>query len=298
MADRWQRIEDVYHRALELPAAERAAFLDDVCADDRELRAELASLLADDSAASSFMRSPAIEQAARDIAVGEPLRTGQQIGPFKILSPAGRGAMGAVYRARDLKLGRDVAVKVLPLSFVHDAGRVARFDLEARVLATLNHPNIATIYGVEEVDERKLLVLEFVEGITLAERLANGAIPLSEALELAVQIADALESAHEHGIVHRDLKPANIKIRPDGMVKVLDFGLAKQSVSFAAHAVTQSAEPEAATQQGTIVGTAAYMAPEQATGQTADRRAASARRAAGDPVAFAGVIARNDHPHA
>src|SRR2546426_12312100 len=150
-----------------------------------------------------------------------------RLGPYDILAPLGAGGMGEVYRARDTKLGRDVAIKILPELFAADPERLARFEREAHLLASLNHPHIAAIYGLEDSNGTRALVLELVEGPTLADRIADGAIPLAEALPLARQIADALEAAHEQGIIHRDLKPANIKVRDDGTVKVLDFGLAK-----------------------------------------------------------------------
>src|ERR1700746_2026167 len=153
--------------------------------------------------------------------------TGTRIGPYEITSPLGEGGMGIVYRARDTKLGRDVAIKALPDAFANDADRLQRFQREAQVLASLNHPNIAQIYGLEESDTTRCIVMELVEGDTLQERLKRGPIPIDEALPIAKQIAEALEAAHEKGIIHRDLKPANIKVTPDGSVKVLDFGLAK-----------------------------------------------------------------------
>jgi serine/threonine protein kinase len=155
------------------------------------------------------------------------LTPGARLGPYEIIAPLGAGGMGEVYRARDTKLDRPVAIKTLPESFAHHPDRLARFEREAHLLASLNHPNIAIIYGLEEADGIRALVLELVEGEDLAQRIARGAIPLNEVLPIAKQIAEALEAAHEQGIIHRDLKPANIKIRPDGTVKVLDFGLAK-----------------------------------------------------------------------
>jgi serine/threonine-protein kinase len=200
-----------------------------------------------------------------------PLSTGTRLGPYEILKPIGAGGMGEVYRAIDTKLGRDVAIKVLPESFAQDPDRMARFERETQVLASLNHPNIAAIYGLED----RALVMELVEGPTLAERVAHGPIPLEEALPIARQIAEAFEYAHERGIVHRDLKPANIKITPEGRVKVLDFGLAK-----ALTAETAAADPASsptltmrATMAGVILGTAAYMSPEQARGAVVDKRA-------------------------
>ncbi len=155
------------------------------------------------------------------------LTPGARVGPYEILSALGAGGMGEVYRARDAKLDRDVAIKALPESFANDPERLARFQREAQMLASLNHPNIGGIYGLEEAAGVRALVMELVEGPTLADRIAQGSIPLDEALPIARQIAEALEAAHEQGIIHRDLKPANIKLRPDGTVKLLDFGLAK-----------------------------------------------------------------------
>ena len=207
------------------------------------------------------------------------LAAGTRLGPYEIVSPLGAGGMGEVYRATDTKLGREVAIKVLPDSFAQDPERLARFEREAKVLASLNHPHIASIYGLEEAGEVRALVLELVEGPTLAERLAQSTLPLEECLSIARQIAEALEEAHDKGIVHRDLKPANVKLTPGGKVKVLDFGLAKAldpmtasgaSASQLAHSPTLTL---GATVQGVILGTAAYMSPEQARGSIADRRA-------------------------
>ncbi|MBI1789420.1 MAG: serine/threonine-protein kinase [Acidobacteria bacterium] len=204
-----------------------------------------------------------------------PLASGAQLGPYDIVAPLGAGGMGEVYRARDSRLARDVALKVLPEAFSKDAERMARFDREAQVLASFSHPNIATLHGIEESGGVRALVMELVEGPTLGERIAQGPIPLEDALPIAKQIAEALEAAHDRGIIHRDLKPANIKLRPDGAVKVLDFGLAKAlddepAASGGSNSPTLSL---AATRMGVILGTAAYMAPEQAKGRPVDRRA-------------------------
>ena len=200
------------------------------------------------------------------------LTPGARLGPYTVLSAIGAGGMGEVYRARDTRLNRDVAIKILPDLFAADADRVARFQREAQVLASLNHPHIAQIYGVE--DRRRALVLELVDGPTLAERIAQGPLPLDEALPIAKQIAEALEAAHEHGIVHRDLKPANIKLTADGTVKVLDFGLAKASRGRrlrrrlrACRSRPRITSPAMHTHAGIILGTAAYMSPEQARGK-------------------------------
>jgi serine/threonine protein kinase len=199
---------------------------------------------------------------------------GTRLGSYEIVGSLGAGGMGEVYRARDSKLGREVALKILPPAFAHDPERLARFEREARVLASLNHPHIAAIHGLEEFDGRRLLVMELVDGETLAERIARGALPVEDALSIASEIAEALEAAHEKGIVHRDLKPANVKITAGGTVKVLDFGLAKGFAD--EHAAGDRANSPtitlAATGAGVILGTAAYMSPEQAKGQTTDKR--------------------------
>jgi len=202
------------------------------------------------------------------------LAPGTRLAHYEILEAIGKGGMGEVYRARDGKLGRDVAIKVLPEEFAENEERLARFKREAKVLASLNHPNIASIYGLEQSDNIHYLVLELVPGETLAERISRGPIPLEEALDIATQMAEALEEAHEQRIVHRDLKPANVKQTEDGKIKVLDYGLAK---------VFQEEAPEAdssmsptltrdATRVGVILGTAAYMSPEQAEGKKVDKR--------------------------
>ena len=207
---------------------------------------------------------------------GDVLSIGTKLGPYEIGAPLGAGGMGEVYRARDTKLNREVAIKVLLPAVANDPDRLARFSREAQVLASLNHQNIAHIYGIEDADGVKALVLELVEGEDLAQRIARGPIPLDEALPIARQIADALEAAHEQGIIHRDLKPANIKARPDGTVKVLDFGLAKAmdpAGGANANAMNSPTLSMHATQAGIILGTAAYMSPEQARGTTVDKRA-------------------------
>jgi tRNA A-37 threonylcarbamoyl transferase component Bud32/dipeptidyl aminopeptidase/acylaminoacyl peptidase len=206
------------------------------------------------------------------------LTPGQRLGPYEITAPLGAGGMGEVFRARDTKLDREVAIKVLPAELARDEERLARFRREAHLLAALNHPNIAAIHGLDEADGKPFLVLELVPGEDLAQRLKRGPIPLDEALPLARQVAEALEEAHEKGIVHRDLKPANVKLTPDGKVKVLDFGLAKaysgEASAGSAHDLSQSPTlAHTGTAAGLILGTAAYMSPEQARGKTVDRRA-------------------------
>ena len=206
------------------------------------------------------------------------LASGSRLGPLQILAPLGAGGMGEVYRARDTRLDRDVAVKVLPEGLATDAARLARFTREAQTLAALNHPNIAQVHGLEEVGGVRALVMELVEGDELSAFIERGPMSIAEALPIARQIAEALEAAHDHGIVHRDLKPANIKVRGDGTVKVLDFGLAKVTEQTAS--ATYGSDPSAptftraATEADVILGTVAYMAPEQARGKAVDRRAA------------------------
>ena len=205
------------------------------------------------------------------------LAPGTRFGPYKIGAQIGVGGMGEVYRATDTNLGRDVAIKVLPEALAHHPERLARLEREARTLAALNHPNIAQIHGLQESDGTKALVMELVEGPTLADRIAQGAIPADEALPIARQIAEALEAAHDQGIIHRDLKPANVKVRPDGIAKVLDFGLAKalepaSPGSTDATASPTITSPALITRMGVILGTAAYMSPEQAKGRAADKR--------------------------
>ena len=261
---RWARSNELFHAAVAKPAAERAAFLSAQCGGDAPLRAEVESLLA------------AHREGQTDVRPGAVF-VGSRLGDYEVTGFIAAGGMGEVYRARDLKLGRDVALKILPSAFVADPDRRARFEREARLLAALNHPHIGAIHGVIHAEGLHGLVLELVEGPTLVDRITRGRIPLDEALPIARQVAEALEAAHAQGIIHRDLKPANIKVRDDGTVKVLDFGLAKALAPDAAHT---SGDPTnsptitspAMTEVGVILGTAAYMSPEQARGKAADKR--------------------------
>jgi eukaryotic-like serine/threonine-protein kinase len=268
--DRWQQIEQLYHSALEREEGQRAAYLTEACAGDDALRREVESLLAQEKRAAGFLEAPTLEVAVKMLAEeGGQSLLGRQLGSYQVLSLVGAGGMGEVYKARDAKLGRDVALKVLPSAFTHDAERLARFEREAKMLASLNHPNIATIHGLEQSDGVHYLVLELVAGQTLAERLTVGALPTKQALEIAVQVAQALEAAHEKGIIHRDLKPANVKMTREGRVKVLDFGLAK---AFAVGGDANLSQTLTLSQEGRILGTPAYMSPEQARGKPVDQR--------------------------
>ena len=269
--ERWTIVDRLLGAALEREPHERAAFLRDACGDDEALRRDVESLVTHASSGAGLLSTPAFADGTPG---GGTMVVGQQIGSYTIQAPLGVGGMGEVYRARDGTLGRDVAIKVLPSAFSIDPDRRARFAREARLLAALNHPHIGAIYGVEDGNGVRALVLELVEGDTLAERIARGPLPINEALTIAHQIADALDAAHEKGITHRDLKPANIKITPDGVVKVLDFGLAKAaSGDGSVPDLTQSPTVSVGgTRDGVILGTAAYMSPEQARGKAIDKR--------------------------
>ena len=270
--ERWRQVEDVYNAVMARPAGERAGVVADLCASDEELRHEVESLLAHAREASAFLETPAF--AAASVAGEGPL-IGRRFGSYLVRSLLGAGGMGEVYRAHDEQLGREVAIKILPRLFSTDPERLARFESEARMLAALNHPHIGAIYGLEHVDGSPALVLELVEGETLAERIAKGPLPFADALTIARQIADGLDAAHQRGIVHRDLKPANIKITPDGVVKVLDFGLAKLGVREVGGPGPEQANSPTMidrTREGVILGSAAYMSPEQARGAAVDKR--------------------------
>jgi eukaryotic-like serine/threonine-protein kinase len=267
--ERWRQISAVFNAAKQRDPADHAAFVVGACAGDDALRREVLALLRAHQDGAGFGSSPLIQSSQ--------LQSGSSFCGYRIESLLGAGGMGEVYRARDTKLDRSVAIKILPESFAHDPERLARFEREAKTLAALNHPNIAIIYGFQEEQGIQALVMELIEGPTLADRIAQRAIPVAEALPIAKQIAEALEAAHERGIIHRDLKPANINVRPDGTVKILDFGLAKALEPTSARAIDAIASPTTTsparmTGVGVLLGTAAYMSPEQARGRDADKR--------------------------
>ena len=267
--DRWPGVSRVFSAAATLDGPSRNAYLDEACRHDPALRAAVESLLGAHDNAGLFGEAPVFAP----LGPVKRLAPGSQLGPFRIETWLGAGGMGEVYRAYDTKLQRAVAIKVLPDSFAQDPNRLARFEEEARALAALNHPHVGAIYGLEESAGIAALVLELVEGPTLAERLAVGPLAVDEVVWIARQLAEGLEAAHERGIVHRDLKPANIKITPDGNVKILDFGLAKTAGAPPGAAVTPSTtSPRGATQFGVVLGTVGYMSPEQARGQPVDKR--------------------------
>jgi serine/threonine protein kinase len=258
-AKTWQIVKGWLADLADLSVAERAAYLL-LHNTDPALHEQVLAILEDQVSVSRIVQSAA-------------LALGTQIGPYEIVEAIGAGAMSEVYRAKDHKLGRDVAIKVLPVVFAGNRDRLARFEREAQLLASLNHPHITQLYGVEEGDGHRALVMELVEGETLADRVRRGPVPLADALPIARQVAEALEAAHDHGIIHRDLKPANIKVRSDGTVKVLDFGLAKVVDPIGtSNAVNSQALSAGATADGLILGTPAYMSPEQACGKPVDRR--------------------------
>jgi eukaryotic-like serine/threonine-protein kinase len=270
--DDWPRVKLVLEGALARGGADREAYLAEACGTDPALRAQVEILLSAQDRAGTFLETPAA-LLLDESRVHEDL-SGRVVGSYRLGSRLGAGGMGEVYLARDTRLNRDVALKVLPDAVAADADRLARFKREAQLLASLNHPHIGAIYGFEESGRIHALVLELVEGPTLADRIAQGPFPLDEALPIARQIVEAVEAAHDHGVIHRDLKPANIKLRPDGTVKVLDFGLAKAFARGDAGSIPLSPTPPspAATGIGMIVGTASYMSPEQARGKTVDKR--------------------------
>ena len=265
--EHWRRVEELFHAALEQKPHTRQTFLDVACAEDSDLRRQVELLLTKEEEAGSFLETPALRDMVTQTATMALL--GEQLGPYRIVSLLGAGGMGEVYRAHDVKLDRDVAIKTLPVEFAQDVERVERLRREARTLASMNHPNIAAIHGLEESGGMDFLVLELVEGEAL-----RGPLPVPTALDRARQVAEALEAAHNQGIIHRDLKPANIKVTPQGRVKVLDFGLAKATLrpdQNRDRSRTQTLTG-ADTLAGHILGTPGYMSPEQARGKEVDER--------------------------
>ncbi|HEX7332959.1 MAG TPA: protein kinase [Pyrinomonadaceae bacterium] len=275
--ERWQEVERLYHAVVAKPAGERSDFLAEACAGDEELRREVESLLAYEDRAETFIESPALDMAARMMA-GEHSRTvkvGESFNQYRIVSHLGSGGMGEVYLADDVRLRRRVALKFLPAAFTKDKTHLHRFEVEARAIAAMSHPNACTIHEVIETEDgRHCIVMEYVAGMALRERMMSGPIDVNEALEIAIQIASALSSAHAAGIVHRDIKPENVMLRRDGYVKVLDFGLAKLANTSLdlVNSQIETRALELTTAPGIVMGTVAYMSPEQARGLPVDLR--------------------------
>jgi eukaryotic-like serine/threonine-protein kinase len=273
-AERFKQIDEIFEAALELESFQRDIFLDNACGRDLELRKEVESLLQAYAKAEDFIESPALEVAAQSLAdaqgVSHTSRIDQIIGPYKIISLLGAGGMGEVYLAEDSRLGRKVALKLLPAHFTQDAERVQRFKREARAASALNHPNILTIYEIGQENDTYFIATEFIEGHTIHHHINHAKMRMRQAVDVAMQIAGALSAAHAAGIVHRDIKPQNIMLRSDGYVKVLDFGLAKLTEQGAPD--TLQTIPSARTDPGRVMGTISYMSPEQALGQEVDPR--------------------------
>jgi serine/threonine protein kinase/DNA-binding beta-propeller fold protein YncE len=269
--EHWKRVKEIFTAALQYGLNERVVFLSSACGNDDALRKEVESLLASHDKEGSFIDSPAYEIAAEMLTDDPELAVGQTVGHYEILSTLGKGGMGKVYLARDTRLGRKVALKFLPGGLIGDDERLRRFEQEARAASALNHPNILTVHEVGEVDGRRFMVTEFIDGETLRRRIETGPLTVGETLRIVEQMASALAAAHSEGIVHRDIKPENIMLRPDGIVKVLDFGLAKLSEQ-------KTGAPEdlrramVETSTGMVMGTVTYMSPEQTRGLSVDAR--------------------------
>src|SRR5438552_4293669 len=271
--ERWEKVKEIFQAALDHAVEKRSAYLSSACGGDESLRKEVESLLVAHEKEGGFIDSPAYEAAA-ELIVNEQaeLKPGQAIGSYEIVSFISRGGMGEVYLAQDKRLGRRVALKLLPSSVTRDVSRLRRFEQEARAASALNHPNIITIYEIREANSTLMIATEFVEGETLRQRFSASAPNLDEALHIAIQIADALAAAHKAGIIHRDIKPENIMIRPDSYAKVLDFGLAKLAEQASSEVAAEAPTKHVRTGSGMILGTAGDISPEQARGKTVDAR--------------------------
>jgi eukaryotic-like serine/threonine-protein kinase len=269
--ERWREVGRIFHAALQLESADRSAFLSSACGNDEVLRKEVESLIAAHEKEGSFIDSPAFGEVAEAVLRAEELKAGQLISNYEIISLLGRGGMGEVYLAQDNRLGRKVALKFLPAGFTRDHERLRRFEREARTASALNHPNILTIHEIGEAEGRRFITNEFVDGQTLRSRLVSGSLGIHEALDIAEQVASALAAAQTEGIIHRDIKPENIMVRADGIVKVLDFGLAKLAED-RTQGPNDPTQPLVKTGSGVVMGTAQYMSPEQARGREVDGR--------------------------
>src|SRR6478736_4105550 len=271
--ERWKQVNDLFQSTVERAPEERAAFLDETCHDDERMRREVESLLTSHERAANFIEVPAFKVAPELVPNDSAdALIGKLIGHYRIESLIGVGGMGEVYLARDERLGRKAALKLLPHSLTADEAQLSRFKNEARSASALNHPNILTVYEIGAEGNRQFIATEFIEGITLRASLAGGRINPHAALEIAVQVASALAAAHEAGVVHRDIKPENIMLRPDGYAKVLDFGIAKLTEQRPGSDDQVETAAVLQTRPGFVLGTAHYMSPEQARGQKVDAR--------------------------
>ena len=270
--ERWQQVKAIFNSALEYRPDQRGSFISEACSGDDNLRSEVESLIASHEKSGEFIDDPAYQKATWLEDEKAELKAGQTIGSYQVLSFISRGGMGEVYLAQDSRLNRKVALKILPSSFTKDTDRLRRFEQEARSASALNHPNIITIYEIQQLGPTHVIVTEFVEGETLRQRLSRSAVSLSETLAISMQVADALSAAHKAGIVHRDIKPENVMLRPDGYVKVLDFGLAKLSEQANPAEAAEAPTIQVRTGSGVVIGTAGYMSPEQARGVAVDAR--------------------------
>jgi serine/threonine protein kinase len=272
--DSWKRIKEIFHSAQELAPAERADFLEEACGDDPSIREEVEALLTADAGNEDFLSAPAYEFAA-SILTGEEneFSSGQKIGRYTILCPLGSGGMGQIYLAKDSKLDRNIALKLISPQFAHDGRRVHRFEQEARAASALNHPNICVIHEIGKTESgRHYIAMEHIQGSTLREQMSRGRFSVSKALNVAAQVAAALASAHASGIVHRDIKPENIMLRPDGYVKILDFGLAKLADFVPDRSRLSEVRTTVHTETGMLMGTVKYMSPEQLREAKVDER--------------------------
>ncbi len=270
--ERWRRVNELFHSALGRDVAGRAAFLAEACAGDEALRGEVETLLAAHEKDGSFIDSPAYADTELLPDQQGPLVAGQRLGPYKVMSHIGSGGMGDVYLAEDTRLGRKVALKLLPAAFTGDAERLRRFRQEAQVVSALNHPNILTVYEIGQADSLHFIAMEYVEGQTLRERMSGARMKLREVLDVAIQGASALAAAHQAGVIHRDIKPENLMVRTDGYVKALDFGLAKLTEERTADGLEGPTATLVKTGPGIVMGTVNYMSPEQAEARPVDHR--------------------------
>ena len=265
-SDRWGQLDTLFHKSLELEPEARSAFLDNSCGEDAELRRELDALLDEVDKSTDILKQPVFEAAQSVVAKSKRhvLDPGTRIGHYEIVSLVATGGMGQVYLAEDTSLQRRVAIKILTSEFTHDDCGLHRLEREARAASALNHPNIVTIHQFGQVNGLHFIASEFVDGPTLRQNLSKGRLDVNATLDIAIQMAGALDAAHSAGIVHRDIKPENVMIRGDGLVKVLDFGIAKLSAARPVHCGTAAA-PSSITEPGMLIGTVAYMSPEQAS---------------------------------